>query len=181
MNFKPFPIQTSKRLFLRNIEVSDAEAILYLRSDKTVNQFIKRPEHRQTKSIEDALNFIAKQLKNTENNVSIVWGITLKNEPQLIGTICLWNFSINRDIAEVGYDLNTDYHNKGIMSEALQKIIKFGFDELKLHKIEAFTDFKNESSKRLLIKNGFQLNATRKDSDNTSNVIFEIIKKSILL
>ena len=174
MNFHPFPIQTSKRLFLRNIKASDAETIFFLRSDKTVNQFIKRPKHRQTKSIEDAFSFIEKQHKNIENNVSIVWGITLKNDPQLIGTICLWNFSESRDVAEVGYDLNPEFHNKGIMSEALNMIIDFGFKELKLHKIEAFTDCKNESSKRLLTKNGFHLNASRKDTDNASNLIFEI-------
>lgn len=181
MNFNPFPIKISKRLFLRSICASDAETILYLQSNQKVNQFIKRPEHRQTKSTEDALSFIEKQHKNIENNVSIVWGITLKNKPQLIGTICLWNFSKNRDIAEVGYDLNPEYHNKGIMSEALNMIIDYGFKELKLHKIEAFTDFKNESSKRLLTKNGFQLNALRKDIDNTSNLIFEIknVKASI--
>ena len=105
MNFNPFPNLISNRLFLRNIEESDVETILYLRSDKTINKFIERPEHRQTKTTSDALKFINQLHENSKNNISISWGITLQNNPQLIGTICLWNFSEDHKTAEVGYDL----------------------------------------------------------------------------
>ena len=60
------------------------------------------------------------------------------------------------------------------MNESLKMIIDFGFKELKLDKIEAFTHYKNESSKRLLEKNGFQFIENRKDLDNKSNIIFEL-------
>jgi ribosomal-protein-alanine N-acetyltransferase len=62
------------------------------------------------------------------------------------------------------------------MSEALNCILDFGFSELNLDKIEAFTHRENEDSKRLLEKNGFNLIADRKDEDNISNIIFEIKK-----
>lgn len=176
MTFTPFVELTSKRLSLRELKESDAKVILYLRSDAIVNQYIYRPEHRQTKSIDNAIKFIQTQQKNLENNVSIVWGITLKDQSELIGTICLWNFSENKKVAEVGYDLKTEFHNKGIMTEALNLVLNFGFNELKIQKIEAFTDCKNENSKRLLTKNGFMLNPSRKDVDNDSNLIYEIFK-----
>ncbi|MUU79716.1 GNAT family N-acetyltransferase [Winogradskyella endarachnes] len=179
MNFNPFPVLTSEYLILRKVEESDNYTILHLRSDKIINQYIKRPEHRQTKSITDALNFIKTQHKNLENNVSIVWGITLKDQSELIGTICLWNFSENKKVAEVGYDLKTEFHNKGIMTEALNLVLNFGFKQLKLQKIEAFTHFKNESSKRLLTKNGFILNPIRKDLDNDFNLIYENFKDTL--
>jgi ribosomal-protein-alanine N-acetyltransferase len=174
MKFKPYPEIKSKRLFLRKIQESDSKAILFLRSDKTINKFIERPENRKTKNISDAIKFI-KELDNyIETNQSIAWGITLKNDPKIIGTICLWNFSQNNKTAEVGYDLDPKYQNKGIMSETLKMIIDFGFKELKLDKIEAFTHTENENSKKLLEKNGFHLNENRKDLDNKSNIIFEI-------
>ncbi|WP_407557462.1 GNAT family N-acetyltransferase [Winogradskyella sp. 4-2091] len=114
------------------------------------------------------------QHNNLEHSISIVWGITLKDKSELIGTICLWNFSVDKKVAEVGYDLNPKFHNKGIMTEALNLVLDFGFNQLKLQKIEAFTDTKNENSKRLLTKNGFILNPSRKDVDNESNLIYEI-------
>ena len=60
------------------------------------------------------------------------------------------------------------------MSEALKSIVSFGFKTLALHKIDAFTQKQNESSKRLLEKNGFILMEKRKDEDNSDNLIFEI-------
>lgn len=174
MKFQPFPEIKSERLFLRNIKASDCEAILFLRSDKTINKFIERPEHRITKDISDAIRFIEELNEYIENNKSIAWGITLKNETQIIGTICLWNFSQNNKTAEVGYDLDPKFHKKGIMSESLKMIIDFGFKELNLDKIEAFTHKENEHSRSLLKKNGFHLIEYRKDLDNASNIIFEL-------
>jgi ribosomal-protein-alanine N-acetyltransferase len=53
----------------------------------------------------------------------------------------------NNTIAEVGYGLNPAFQNKGIMTEALKCVIDYGFNELKLIKIEAFTHIKEMSSK----------------------------------
>ncbi len=174
MKFKFFPEITTERLFLRNIEESDFNTILFLRSDETINKFIERPEHRKTKNKADAIKFIKEINDAFKNNKSILWGITLHNDPKIIGTICLWNFSKNLKIAEVGYDLNPKFQNKGIMSEALKLIVEFGFKELKFNKIEAFTHIENENSKKLLKKNGFHLVEERKDLDNEFNIIFEL-------
>jgi len=176
MKFKPFPEIKTERLFLRKIEESDCDDILFLRSDKTVNKFIERPENRRTKNITDAIKFIKEINEGIENNKTISWGITLKDNHKIIGTICLWNFSKNNKTAEVGYDLNPIYQRKGIMSEALTQITNFGFIELNLEKIEAFTHTENEDSKKLLEKNGFHIVENRKDENNPNNLIFEIKK-----
>lgn len=156
------------------MEESDDAVILYLRSDGTINQFIERPENRKTKTIAQAIEFIKGVNEDFENNKSVSWGITYKSASEIIGTICLWNFSENNTIAEVGYNLSPEFQNKGIMSEALNCIIDFGFNELKLDSIEAFTHNKNEHSKKLLEKNGFHFMENRKDQDNTSNSIYEL-------
>ncbi len=179
MKFKPFPEINTERLFLRKIEESDAEVILFLRSDKMINKFIERPEHRKTKNISDAIKFIKETKTGIDNNTFISWGITIKTESKIIGTICLWNFSQDNKTAEVGYDLHPEFQGKGIMSEALKGIIDFGFTILKINRIEAFTHNKNKDSKKLLIKNGFSLLERRKDKDNPSNIVFEI-KKSVV-
>ena len=173
MNFTPFPEITSERLFLRKIIESDCAVILFLRSDKTVNKFIERPENRKTKNIADAIKLIKATDEFIKTNKSITWGITLKNDPKIIGTICLWNFSIDKKTAEVGYDLDPKFQNRGIMSEALKAAIDFGFKECQLEQIEAFTQAENERSKNLLVHNGFRLNENRRDINNKSNIIYE--------
>lgn len=174
MNFNPFPQLTTEQLALRQIKESDSDIILFLRSDSTVNKFIERPEHRKTKNKADALKFIKEITEYIHTNTSIAWGITLKNNPQIVGTICLWNFSNDRTIAELGYDLNPEFHGKGIMNEAMKSVIDYGFNTLNLLKIEAFTHKENTSSIRLLKNNKFQLMEHRKDEDNCNNIIFEI-------
>ena len=174
MNIQTFPVIKTERLTLRKIEESDADVILLLRSDKSINKFINRPENRRTKNISDAIKHIKKLNADSKNNNSIAWGITLNKNSKIIGTICLWNFSKDYKTAEVGYDLNPNFQKKGIMSESLNSVINFGFVELCIDRIEAFTHIQNENSKKLLVKNGFSIIEDRKDNDNLSNVVFEI-------
>jgi len=178
MNFKPFPEIKSERLLLRRMKESDCEEILFLRSDKNINIYIERPESRKIRSISDAEKMIKNLDTSIEANESIAWGISLKNEPQLIGTIGIRNFSKNPKTAEVGYDLNPKFQRKGIMNEALKMIIHFSFKELKLDQIEAFTHSDNKASRKLLEKNGFQLQEKRKDLDYPSNIVFELENSS---
>jgi len=177
--FKALPEIHTKRLSLRKIEEFDAEVILFLRTDETINKYIQRPASRQIKNISDALNHIRKINKGTEENIAFAWGITQKHKPEIIGTICLWNFSKDHKKAEVGYDLNPKFQRKGYMTEALKKILHFGFNELDLDVIEAFTHHQNTSSIKLLEKHGFNLNSTKKDVDNAANLVFDI--KSVTL
>lgn len=180
MNLNRFPEIETKRLLLRKIEVSDVEDVLFLRTSEIVNEFIERPENRKTKNLSDAIRFINEINEAFENAQSITWGITMNNNPKIIGSICLWNFSVNNKIAEVGYDLNPEFHGMGLMSEALKNVVGFGFKNLKLSRIEAFTHKNNHSSKKLLIKNEFQWDLNRTDSENSSNQIFEIRNPDLL-
>ncbi|GAA4276175.1 GNAT family N-acetyltransferase [Aquimarina mytili] len=168
------PVIETKRLTLRSLEETDSEAIRFLRSDQTVNQFVKRPK---TDTLEDAIHFITKIKNGVHKGDWIFWGITIKDNPVLIGTICLWNFSEDRKIAEIGYDLHPKHQGNGIMSEAIQSILDYGFGKLALERIEAYTHKNNEPSKRLLQKFHFDHIHERIDTDNEDNIIFTIHKR----
>jgi len=120
MNFSPFPILATERLELRRFDEKDVNEIFFLRTDEKVNQFIQRPEVEQTKTMEDALEFIKKIQSGVAKNSFISWGICMKNQAKIVGTICLWNFSTDRKTAEVGYDLFPDQQGKGFMNESLK-------------------------------------------------------------
>ena len=116
--------------------------------------------------------FILTIKKRTQNNETFYFGITFKNQQNLIGTICLYRFSDDRTEAEVGYELLPEFHKKGIMSEALSAVLNFGFNELNLQTILAFTNKFNENSKTLLLKNDFVLQEGRIDEGFPDNLIF---------
>lgn len=171
MNKNVFQEITTERLLLRRLKKSDWAVVSYLRSDKEVNKFVKRPN---ADSKEKALEFISKTNKGIDDKNLYQWAITKKNDIEMIGSICLWNFSKDRKTAEVGYDLSPKFQRKRIMDESLKSILQFGFMNLNLDFIEAYTQKNNESSKKLLVRNGFILVPDKKDVDNHDNIIYEI-------
>lgn len=155
LSFTPFPVLTTDRLLLRKLTLEDAEEILVQRSHPTIQKFIKREP---AKNIEDAKAWLEMVLKQEENNKSITWAIVLKGSTKLIGTICLWNIEEELDRAEVGYGLHPDHFSKGIMNEAMLAIAAYGFETMKLQRMDAYTHKDNVASRRLLAKNGFERN-----------------------
>lgn len=169
----PFPLLETERLVLRKLVETDNAAILFLRSDERVNQYIKRPRQ---KTLEDATTYIAKISKGILHNESIMWAITIKSTSKLIGTVCLWNFSSDKKMAELGYELHPDFQRQGLMTETIRKVIDYAFKELTIELIEAFTNRNNAPSIKLLSKNGFRLEPERVDEGNLANAIYSLTK-----
>ena len=154
-NFTPFPVLKTERLILRQLTSSDDKEIFALRSNDNVNKYLGR---KPSKSIDDAKNFIKTINENIQRNDSIYWAITLNGTDTLIGTICLFNFSEDHSNVEIGYELLPDFQGKGIMQEAISKVINFGIQHIGLNSIEAYTHSENQSSTRLLEKFNFKKN-----------------------
>jgi [ribosomal protein S5]-alanine N-acetyltransferase len=172
MNFSPFPRMNGNRVLLRRLSESDKEAIFFLRTDEVVNEFLYR---KKPANLEEAIQFINSIEVRINEGQSIFWAISLKNEPELIGTICLWNFSADNKVAELGYEMNPLFHKRGLMTEAINCVIDYGFKSLKLNAIEAFTNKNNLRSIRLLQRIGFVLLPERVDEDFPLNLIFKIV------
>ena len=151
----PFPVLKTERLILRQLENHDANEIYALRSNDKVNKYLER---KPSKSINDANVFIQAIHKNFQSNQSFYWAITLNGCDELIGTICLFDFSADNLKAEIGYELLPDFHGKGIMQEAIAKVIDFGMQDIGLNLIEANTHHENKNSIVLLNKFNFKNN-----------------------
>lgn len=169
--FNPFPILTTERLILRKISADDAQAIYLQRSSEVVNKYIARVP---MADLTEAHAWITRINNNVDAGLSINWAITLKENGEFIGLICLWNFSEDRTIAETGYELSPAYHGKGYMNEALQCVLDFGFSQLHLKTITAYTHRDNARSLLLLRKNGFIWNEGEIDEGFPHNVIYSL-------
>ncbi len=161
VNFDPFPILTTQRLILRQINLGDANEIYFLRSDEEMLKYVGRPK---AKSIQEAIEWIEMINNFIKNNEGVTWAITLKDNPLLIGNIGFWKLEKEHYRTQVGYVLHPDHHKKGIMDEALKAVLHYGFYTLKFHSIEANIDPANAASKRLLERNGFIREAYYKEN-----------------
>ena len=152
INFEPFPILETDRLVLRRIDDNDAPQIFKLRSDPEVMKFVPRP---LATTIGDAKEHIANINAKIAKNDGINWAITLKGTIDFIGII--GHFCIKKEHfrSEVGYMLLPEFHGNGIMSEALAVVMTYGFNELKLHSVEAIIGPENYASAKVLENNGF--------------------------
>ncbi|KQS92947.1 GNAT family N-acetyltransferase [Chryseobacterium sp. Leaf394] len=161
----------TERLILKPIDETYVEDILKIRSNEITNKYVVR---NTPKNNYDALQFILMIKERTVNNESFYFGISLKNQQNLVGTICLYNFTEDRKTAEVGYELLPEFHHQGFMSEALKAVVDFGFTYVHLQEIVAMTNKFNENSKSLLLKSGFILEDGREDEGFPDNLVFSI-------
>lgn len=158
--FDKFPLLETKRLILRNIEITDASVIQSMRSNGMVNRFIPRPAMQKE---EDAIELVTKTVNAFKNKQAIGWAGVLKRNGQLTGT-CGFNTIDHLNLrAEIGGELSTDFWGKHIALEAVGAILNFGFQSLNLHSIEAKVSPDNRGAIHLLEHFGFKKEAHFKD------------------
>lgn len=164
--FPPFPILTTERLTLRQLVINDEQEIFILRSDNEINKYLDR---QISNTINDARNFINRITKNN----SSYWAITLSDKNILVGTICLFGFSDENYKCEIGYELLTNFQGQGIMKEAVEKVIDYAFNTIKIKKIEASLHRDNLSSIKLLEKFSFR-NSNEPDKTNPDLICYHL-------
>ena len=154
-----FPTLETERLRLREIFTEDQNAIYNIFSNEQVTRYYGLKTFDQMKQAED---LIAAFATNFQNKRGMRWGIERKDNPGLIGTIGfnLWSPAHKR--AEIGYDIHPDYWRTGYASEAVNKIVEYGFKEMALTRIGATVFVENDASSQLLLRQGFEKEGTLK-------------------
>ena len=170
-NIISFPELTTEKLQLRKVTLEDIHEIYKIRSDESIATYLDRPI---CKSIDEAKKFILKMNEDFENKETIYWAICKKGEKKLIGTICLWKILMSESKAEIGFELFTEYQGKGIMREAVPRVIDFAFYELGLDIIEGAVEMGNKRSIMLLERHGFKVSHVY--DDNEDMILYELRK-----
>lgn len=168
---KAFPVLKTERLTLKQLCDNDKEAIFLLRSNEQVNKYIDRP---QQQSVDEATAFINKINMAIEQNQSVYWAIFFQDKAELVGTICLWNFTDDHQTADLGYELIPTFQRLGIMNEAIIAVLQFAFEKIDLKTIVAYVHKDNNSSTKLLEKNGFKWEVDKIDEENLNNLIYSL-------
>ena len=149
----PLPELRTARLLLRRITAADAPAILRLRSDEQVMRYLDREP---AASLDDALKHISIIYANLTDNAGLTWAVTRAEAPdELLGTCGIWRLDLCHHRGEVGYALLPEAWGQGLMHEALAEVCRYGFEELKLHSLEANVNPLNAASIQVLERLGF--------------------------
>ena len=176
-SFLPFKNLESERLFLRQITPDDVKEVFALRSNRDVMKYIPRP---LCIIEEDAIALINMMLQRIETNEGINWAITLKNSDKLIGYIGHFRIEWENFRSEIGYMILPEYSGKGIATEAVKLLVAYGFDDMKMHSIEAIIDPENIPSAKVLEKNGFIKEGHFKENEYFEGKFIDSVVYSLL-
>lgn len=141
--FSRLPQLGTDRLILRRMTMADAQDIFAYSRDPEVSRYVLWDAHR---SIHDSRAYLRYLQRQYRNNDPSSWGIQLRETGHIIGTIGYMWWNQEYRSAEVGYSLSRAYWNRGLMTEALREVIRFGFDRMLLHRIEAQHEVENPAS-----------------------------------
>ncbi|HAM82079.1 GNAT family N-acetyltransferase [Ornithinibacillus bavariensis] len=150
---KKFPVLYTARLRLIEIHQEFANDIYDILSNDEVTKYYGR---NSLKSLEEAEAIIDHFQLIFEEGRGMRWGIALKEDDQLIGTIGIHNYVPGMKRAEIGFELHPEYWRKGILTEALTRVLEYCFIELDIYRIGAITYPANDASNGLLKKAGFK-------------------------
>lgn len=158
--YNRIPTIQTDRLILRKLAKEDADDMFKYASEPAVSRFMPWEAH---KTIEDTKEFLAFVIKAYEQQRKLTWAIELKATGQMIGTIDYVSWQPKRFKAEIAYTLSPEYWGKGLMREAVDGLLAFGFKEMELNKVEAPIMLENVQSRRLAQKLGMTQEGVARD------------------
>ncbi len=161
------PIKCTK-FTIREFDLKDAESISIHANNKNVSSTL-RDYFPYPYSKADAIRFI-NSIQPPQNKTNL--GIEIEGE--VVGGIGLIaNVDVYKHSMELGYWLSEMYWGKGIMTEAIESIVNYGFRYFEVIKIYASVFENNKASMRVLEKVGFHKEAILKKAILKDNVLME--------
>jgi len=172
-----FPILETERLILRELIEDDAQGVLDCFSNEDVLRYYGQ---NPLTNIEQVKNIIKNFSNNYTEKSGIKWGIEIKGKEGIIGTIGFHDWSSEHNRAEIAYALLPEQWGNGYASEAVLKVISYGFNELDLTRIGAVVFTENAASNVLLTKLGFEKEGVLRNYMYQNNVPYDTIVYSLL-
>lgn len=155
-DFRQFPELRTRRLVLRQPTMKDVEWYYEYFSRPELVWGGGGPGPKNMKAAREELRKYMVDLYRKRQGFR--WIITVKGDGQPIGTLGYYKWATGERSyqAEMGYDLAKEYWCKGIMTEAMNAVIDFGFEKMKLNRIEVYIMPRNKRSVKMIKNLGFK-------------------------
>jgi RimJ/RimL family protein N-acetyltransferase len=143
----------SERLKLRDFREDDVDAVHSWASDPEVVRFMSwGPNTREL-----TREFLQRKFAERTGDPRRTWDLAVvrRDTGQVVGSVGL-RLDEQRQQAALGYCYHQDAWGHGFATEAAREILRFGFEELGLHRIHASADTRNGASIRVLDKLGMR-------------------------
>lgn len=171
-----FPIFQNEHYLMRDLSLADAADILEYCHDRELMKYTASPPHQ---SIKETEAMIVKLSASFLSGNGIAWAIVDNTQQKVIGNIGLYYSYNSKEKACVGYTIHKAYHNRGIATWTLCNAIQYGFDQMKLNRIEAKCKSVNLASERVMQKAGMVLEAITKSPFLVDGIYYDILTYAV--
>lgn len=157
----------TNRLILRPLELSDAEEMFAMDKNPEVHKYLWQTPALHIDEVIKVIDYVRSQYEKNdigrfativkETNEFIGWtGIKFVDDHVENG---------NTNFYDYGYRLNENFWNKGYATEASKAWLDYGFNQMKIDKMNAYTHSENGASNHILEKVGMKLMENYPDKD----------------
>jgi RimJ/RimL family protein N-acetyltransferase len=166
----------SERVLLRKLSLFDAKDVFRnIRAKETAPWPLSVPRaypekpavefaRRGLRLTRTVLRLIREELRLLGSKKEIRFGIVLKETGRVIGIVALRGINYQSKVAETGFWIGIDFWGEGLATEAVRLALDFGFKELQLHRVNAWTAEENMGSRRVMEKCGFKSEGVMRDA-----------------
>jgi len=170
--FKNVTVETD-RLILRNFTYEDKNEFYSITRDTKLYETLPEDHMYSMKEISEIIDWFISQYDNNslKNIPKFPLAIILKEGNKLIGNIGIGHYSNDKSKMEIFYFINSEYWNKGYVSEAVDVFLKYVKENNLATSLIGAVVPNNTASIKILLKNGF-VKINCKDSNNRN--IYEL-------
>lgn len=147
------PTLYTERLVLRKISIDDAEDMFAYSSSEDLTRYLLWDPHPDLLYTEHYIRYLQERYSAGD---FYDFAVVSKQNGRMIGTVGFTSFDLPNRSAEIGYVISPDFQGHGYATEAVTRLISFGFHECALERISAVCMKGNLASLRVMEKCGLQ-------------------------
>ncbi|WP_323191363.1 GNAT family protein [Halostella sp. PRR32] len=166
------------RVTLRTVEEEDLEFI----RDNIDDPRVRRPlTSANPTNLETTREHFDERISDDDAGVELA--VCVDDGPRdgdILGTVSLFDVDNSDGHAEIAYWLSPDVHGDGIMTEAARLLVRYAFEELRLHRVRGRALATNPASQRVLEKTGMQREGVMREAENVNGEYVDMVYFGVL-
>ncbi len=144
------PVRTGRAVVLRELKLSDAQALFAMLSTEEVSRFISPPPT----TLEGFERFVVWTHRERQEGRYACYAVVPHGSDHAIGIFQVRQLDFNFDTAEWGFAIGAEYWGKGVFIDAAAEVLDFVFDHLNVHRLEARSALANGRGNSAILKLG---------------------------
>ncbi len=148
------PVLETQRLWLRPLEATDTQAIQQAAATRSIADTMISLPHPYPEN--EAARYVAHEKAERSLGRSVTYTLKNKADGGFLGLLELRKIDREHLLAELSFWMVSNACGQGFMTEALSRVVRYGFEDLGLNRLYAYHMLRNPASGRVLEKNGFR-------------------------